>query len=643
MSLNLQIKALSHYLAKRPRLVWLLSALWVLVIGGLAFLWNLGSTGLVDETEPLFAEAARQMTVTGDWVTPYFNGETRFDKPPLIYWLMALAYQTIGVNEWGARLPSALSAIALTGMGFYLLRRFGNTSTHSSTNTGQLWLPALIGSALIALNPLTLVWGRTGVSDMLLSGCMGLALMAFFCGYAAGEKVEGSGQAAAGEWERGSAGEKMEGAKEAEERGRNFNLQPPHPTPHTPYPTPFLSLWYLAFYVLIALAVLTKGPVGFVLPGLTIALFLLYVGKFREVVREMRLFWGVLIILVLSVPWYVLVTLANGEAFIDSFFGYHNLERFTSVVNRHWAPWYFYFVIVFLGFAPWSVYLPVAIAQLQFWKRSIWRHQPRSQQLGLFALFWFGSVFGFFTIAVTKLPSYVLPLTPAAAILVALFWSSPATAPARPAWGIKLSVLLNVVLLLVLAGAIVYAPNLLQDDEMLFRLPGLLWESGVIMNGAVITGLAAIVSLFLLLRHRVRWVWVVNLIALLALLSFTLMPAIFLFDAQRQLPLRQLAQVAVQNEKPGEALAMLGFRKPSIVFYTRQPVIFLGSARETISYLRTIGVKQPNPSSILLLGTPGNLEATTLQPDQYQKVGQAGSYQLVRVSKSMLAQLKVVN
>ena len=101
----------------------LLSILWLFAIAWVGFLWNLGNIGLVDETEPLFAEAARQMTVTGDWITPYFNGETRFDKPPLIYWLMAVAYRTLGVNEWAVRLPSALCAIGLTCLGFYTLTR----------------------------------------------------------------------------------------------------------------------------------------------------------------------------------------------------------------------------------------------------------------------------------------------------------------------------------------------------------------------------------------------------------------------------------------------------------------------------------------------------------------------------------------
>src|SRR6476469_9463474 len=116
------IKSLSEF-RNRPIAPKLLSLLWLCAIAWVGFLWNLGNIGLVDETEPLFAEAARQMTVTGDWITPYFNGATRFDKPPLIYWLMALAYRTLGVNEWAVRLPSALCAIGLTCLGFYTLSK----------------------------------------------------------------------------------------------------------------------------------------------------------------------------------------------------------------------------------------------------------------------------------------------------------------------------------------------------------------------------------------------------------------------------------------------------------------------------------------------------------------------------------------
>ena len=111
---------------KNSALVWM-AILWLLAVCWLAFFCNLGKNGLLDETEPLFVEAARQMTVTGDWITPYFNGETRFDKPPLIYWLMAIAFQTFGVNEWAARLPSALAGLCLTFFCFYGIKRFGFT------------------------------------------------------------------------------------------------------------------------------------------------------------------------------------------------------------------------------------------------------------------------------------------------------------------------------------------------------------------------------------------------------------------------------------------------------------------------------------------------------------------------------------
>ena len=93
------------------------------------------------------------MTVTGNWITPYFNEATRFDKPPLVYWLIAIAYKIIGVNEWAVRLPSALAAIALMLTVFVTLLKFGYASPkaalvdeeRSARVQRQLWLTAWIG------------------------------------------------------------------------------------------------------------------------------------------------------------------------------------------------------------------------------------------------------------------------------------------------------------------------------------------------------------------------------------------------------------------------------------------------------------------------------------------------------------------
>jgi 4-amino-4-deoxy-L-arabinose transferase-like glycosyltransferase len=611
-----QITKFTHnwqkFLGNARVLAFLLALVWVLTIGGIVFFWHLGSVGLIDETEPLFAEAARQMTVSGDWITPYFNGDQRFDKPPLIYWLTAIAYQTIGVNEWAARLPSALAAIALMGLVFYTLQRFSTSEFPDRSATP--WLPAYLGSAAIALNPLMIIWSRTGVSDMLLTTCVSAALLIFFFGYA-----------------------------EADQFGKLLTHLPQPSTQTSKFKPQNLTLpsrWYLVSYVLMGLAVLAKGPIGVVLPVLIIAPFLLYVGQWRQVWREMRPLLGAVIILAIALPWYVLVTLANGQAFLESFFGYHNFERFTEVVNRHAAPWYFYFIVVLLGFAPWSVYLPVAIARLQFWKRSVWRYQPRSQQLGLFAFFWFVSIFSFFTIAVTKLPSYVVPLMPAAAILVALFWSQsiPQSAQSLP-WSIKLSGLLNGGLFGAIAAVILYAPHWLETDPDEPKLASMLQASGLMTWGLAIAVLTVLVGGWLWWRRQSGWLWLVNLVAILTLFVAVLMPAMFLVDSQRQLPLRQLAQTAQQIMQPQERLVMVGHGKPSVVFYSQQQVRFMRDGEKVGSYLRRRAKKQDAPS-VLVLGDRGDVDDIGLQPGQYQPIEQIGDYTLLRIPAAVFTQVR---
>ncbi|NJN76004.1 MAG: glycosyltransferase family 39 protein [Synechococcaceae cyanobacterium RL_1_2] len=398
-----------HRLTPKPQVVKWLAIAWLLGVCYLAFIHDLGNTGLVDETEPLFAEASREMIVSGNWITPYFNGETRFDKPPLVYWAMAIGYQLIGINEWAVRLPSALSAIALVSLGFYTLLKFAPRHPY---------LTASLGAGLMAFNPETWVWGRIGVSDMLLCGCMGGALLCFFHGY-------------------------------------NYNYgwaNDPNDTPDQNQPQWNLwrpNRWYLAYYGLISLAVLTKGPVGVVLPGLIILSFAVCVGKFWEILKEIGIGTGVILFFGLTIPWYVLAYLENGQAFIDSFFGYHNLERFTNVVNGHDAPWYFYFLVVLVGFAPYSVYLPWSFAKVQWWKRSRLQRQPRQEHLGIFLMVWFVVIFAFFSIAITKLPSYVLPLMPAAGMLISL---KALTHYQESTKGLKITGLINVLFLLALSA-----------------------------------------------------------------------------------------------------------------------------------------------------------------------------------------------
>ncbi|ODG98881.1 glycosyltransferase [Nostoc sp. KVJ20] len=619
LSVNRTVDQWFNKIGKNPALGLTVSILWLIVIGWIAFGWNLGNIGLIDETEPLFAEASRQMFLTGDWITPFFNGETRFDKPALIYWCQAIAYHIIGVNEWAVRLPSAIAAFGLVCLAFYTVHWYlgKQDELEQVSRPTRRYSTSFMAAALMALNGETIIWARIGVSDMLLTGCMASALLCFFLGYAG----------------KGGTGDLGLGT------GENFSQSRSEAT------SLFPNKWYLAFYVLIAGAILTKGPVGIVLPGLIVVAFLLYVGKFLEVLREMRVLVGILIIIGLSVPWYALVIWRNGWNFINAFFGYHNLERFTEVVNGHSAPWYFYFLVVLLGFAPYSVYLPASIVRLKFWQRSHWSSQERFQQFGLFAWFWFAGIFSFFSIAVTKLPSYVLPLMPAAAILVALLWSdlfqytdtrqtnSVSSSPTPPISTsfLRVSGWVNVIFLSVLSTALFNITQILGSDPAITNFHELIKQSGLPVIAGVIWLVCAVVVAGLLLSRRWKYIISINLLGFVAFLIFVLTPASFFIDRERQLPLRELSAVILEAKQPNEELIMLGFKKPSVVFYSNIRINYLRFPQEATEHIQNQAAKGLQPPSLLLLAEQKKFLQMDLQPDDYKSLSTKGAYNLVRI------------
>ena len=608
----------------QPFIIWGLPVIFGLgLIGWLAFFWNLGKTGLVDETEPLFAEAARQMLVTGDWITPYFNEVPRFDKPPLIYWLMAIAYRTVGVNEWAARLPSAISAFVLTVFCFSILLFYvKNINPHPPKYPGLVggnFRPGFrnyfqkyfqqnilfhplpwIGVAVIAFNPETIAWARIGVSDMLLNACMGSALFAFFIGYAQPQK------------------------KQCVSR---------------------ISPGYFAFYIWVSLAVLSKGPVGCVLPMLIIASFGIYLGNLRQIIREIRPVLGTIIFSILVFPWYILVTAKHGYTYLNTFFGYHNFQRFTQVVNHHGAPWYFYFIVVLIGFAPWSIYLPAAIYKTHFWRRKRWQNRPRIEHLPLFALFWFGCIFLFFTVSVTKLPSYVLPLMPASSLLVSLLWGNILQHQnganlflnrKNKRQFIPLTLGLNFVFVTALSLIMFLSPNFMGYDPDMPEFRYKIQASGLIELSGLIWLITAIFILLFWWKRKPDKILIVNLVGFIAFLIFAVIPANQLFDVYRQQPLRQLAETARKARVFQEELVMIGFKKPSLVFYTQNPVQYFQYPGEAVNYFRSPNFQQKLTNTVLVLATPEELSAAGLKPSQYEKLDRKGIYQLIRIPKANL-------
>ncbi|MDJ0658546.1 MAG: glycosyltransferase family 39 protein [Crocosphaera sp.] len=584
---------------KDTKTLWIFSGLWLFLISFIAFIANLGSIGLMDKTEPMFVEAARQMVITGDWVTPYWNGETRFDKPPLTYWLVGLSFQIFGINEWGARVPSALAAIAVVFLGFYTLKKFGFSRAKETSHTPtKLWVSAWIGAAIIALNPFWIAWGRTGVSDMFLSSGIALALLSFFLGYGYSETSSKS----------------------------YFGLS-------------ISRWWYIGYWVFMALGVLAKGPVALVLPGLTVIVFLVYVGRFIEVVKETPWLLGIGSFLLISVPWFVLVTLEHGQEYINTFFGLHNVQRFTSVVSRHPGAWYYYFPVIMVGLLPWSIYLPLAIAKLKVWQRQQWVNSSRTTHLGIFCLCWFLVVLIFFSSSVTKLAGYVLPLMPSAAIIIALFWSEQVETKSEESSGVwsflfLLSGIANIGILLGLGIASFSSYQLIGEDAMMPQFKELLQASNLAVKGGIIWSSAAFSCLlFLFFRHYRRWLWVANLLGFLAFFSWVGLPVAKIVDNQRQLPLRELSTIVKTERQPEERLAFLGFMRPTLVFYTQDVVDSVTEADIDNGPALDYFQQTDSRDTVLIISEQKYLSKLGLDKSDYSLIKQEGVYKLIRVSK----------
>jgi len=508
----------------------------VLACGIALFIWRLGSTGLVDETPPLFAASARAMAETGDWLTPRVNGLPRYDKPPLVYWLMGLGYLLPGqslwnpLGSWAASLPSALSSVVvMLALAATLLRWPQPSPAGAQGDLGgatRSALTAFSAALAFALSPLVLIWSRVAVSDSLFTATLALSLLLF--------------------WRR--------------------------------YADPECQGWWPA-WLLLGLAVLTKGPVALVLVGLTLALFAWWQGEPKLLMRLWRPLPGLVITAAVALPWYGAELLVEGEPFWQSFFGYHNLQRFTSVVNHHLQPWWFFGPMLVVASLPFTPLLLLGLAQAL----ARGRRQPARASLGPFAACWLLVVFGFFTLAATKLPSYWLPATPAAGVLIALAaqdlvaWRDPAR-PGACLWRGRLVGLTTLALTAVLCGGLLFSAHwipLIQDPEMP-TLPAEMLASGLVVRAGLCFGLALAVALALAWsRWRPAWLAAMQLPLVLFGVA-ALEPLIGLGDRVRQLPVRQIAAEVVRLRRPGEPLAMVGTLKPSLHYYTRQVVIFEG-------------------------------------------------------------------
>jgi 4-amino-4-deoxy-L-arabinose transferase-like glycosyltransferase len=319
------------------------------VFAGLWFC-NLGYRHLVRPDEGRYAEIPREMVASGDWLTPRLNGLKYFEKPALQYWATATAFRALGTSEWTARLWPGLTGFFGVLLAFYAGNRlFGPPVGH-------------YGAAVLASSALYLLLGHMLTLDMGLTFFMSASVFAVALA------------------QRDSSGAK-------ERRG-----------------------WMWVAWGAAALAVLSKGLVGVVLPAGAVALYIL-IGRDWKLLSRLHLFSGGALFLALAAPWFVAVSLANPE-FFRFFFIHEHFERFLTREHDRYEPAWYFVPILLLGILPWVASLLPALADA-------WRRRPDARfQPQRFLLLWCAVVFAFFSASDSKLGSYILPLFPALALLI---------------------------------------------------------------------------------------------------------------------------------------------------------------------------------------------------------------------------------
>lgn len=360
---------------------WTQNNIWALfatfVLAAGVFFHGIGGFPLFNPDEALYAEPAREMLKNGDYLTTHLNYIVRYTKPPLVIWAQAFLFSIFGVDAGVARWFGAVCGVILIVVTQAFVTRYVGLRA------------GLVAGAPLIAAPLFFGTARECITDMPLALFLASALMSFYAAF-------------------------------RETNNRFFAT---------------------AGYILIACAVMTKGPVAIVLPVAILGTYYLTTGGLKQAWQRFFPIVGALIVAVLALPWFVLEIIATKGEYFQEFFVRENFQRFTAVVDSHKEPVWYHTAAVMGGFFPFSLFLPQAFLEIarslkdklkgSFSAATGWMQRLHAVpaelskmdlQLSIqyFAALWLVITVAFFSASVSKLLPYTLPAFPAAAILFAL-------------------------------------------------------------------------------------------------------------------------------------------------------------------------------------------------------------------------------
>jgi len=339
---------------------WRRDFLWLFLAIALFFCIGLGARPYLTPSEARYIEVPRQMLATNDWLTPRINGVPYFEKPPLFYWLQASIMQFFGPGEFAGRITTLLLDTLLCLVTYA---------------TGRLLygrLSGLLAATVISTCALGYTLGRVAMLDTPVTLFLTLTFACFLA------------------------------AQHASTEGK-----------------PEQKCFYWGMYMAAAAAVMTKGLIGIVIPGLVIGAWIAITGHWR-ILKEVRLFSGLALFLILTAPWHVLMAKTHPD-FFQFYFIHEHFQRFLTDEAKRVQPWWFFMAITIAGLLPWTFLAIIpAKAGIQSIKKLGFRQKLNSGENAnvLFLSLWIILPLIFFSASHSKLAPYIFPIFPPLAILL---------------------------------------------------------------------------------------------------------------------------------------------------------------------------------------------------------------------------------
>lgn len=322
--------------------------IFVTLVLSIFFGYEVGNRPFADPDEGRYVEIPREMVISGDFVTPRLNDLKYFEKPPLFYWLQSASIKIFGINETSMRIWTVFFAI----LGCLSVLFVGSRCKSSYVGT--------LSASILAANIIYYAHSRIIILDLAVSVLMSGALWCFYLVFVKNEQ-------------------------------RNQRV-----------------LIYL-MYAFAALACLTKGLIGFILPSFVAFLWIALTKQWKKI-KEILYIPGLLVFLLIFLPWHILVCFKNHDFFHFYFIVEHFLRYTTSMHGRYQPNWFF-IPIILIGLLPWTGFSLVAI-------KDLFKHNGKYSENVFFASWIFG-IFGFFSFSSSKLIPYILPIVPPIAFLTA--------------------------------------------------------------------------------------------------------------------------------------------------------------------------------------------------------------------------------